>query len=155
MRYHKKVLPSARAEFTRISQTYGTDFATAVRAWRDGIVAAVSSGAEENLMDASVEELLERALEQADDEDEDDLVAIPGDAWEHARQRFREASWRERARAALAFFRSLAPPWELRVSRCTFSALGIPDMLELFAYYEVNHADRCIVFTKFEIWTVR
>jgi hypothetical protein len=154
MRYHKKILPSARAEFTRISQTYGTEFAGAVRVWRDGIVAAVSSGAEERLMDASVQKLLERVLQEEDDED-DELVAMPEDAWEHARQRFREASWRERARAALAFFRSLAPPWELRVSRCTFSALGIPDMLELFAYYEVNHADRCIVFTKFEIWTVR
>lgn len=151
MPYRKKVLPSAREEFATLSQTYGTAFGAAVRRWRDAIVIAVSTGAEESLIDASVEELLERALH----EDDDDLLPGAGEGWEHARQRFREASWRERARAALAFFRSLAPPWELRVSRCTFSALGIPDMLEMFAYYEVNHADRCIVFTRFEIWTAR
>jgi hypothetical protein len=152
MPYRKKVLPSAREEFTTLAQTYGTAFADAVRGWRDGIVIAVSDGAEKNLMDASVEELLERALYE---DDEDDLIDMAGNGWELARQRFREASWRERARAALAFIRSLSPPWELRVSRCTFSALGIPDMLEMFAYYEVNHADRCIVFTRFEIWTAR
>jgi hypothetical protein len=150
MRYRKKVLPSARDEFATFAQTYGTAFAAAARRWRDGIVSAVSVGDDESLIDASVENLLERVL--ADDAADDPLQA-DDDAWEHARQRFREASWRERARAALAFFRSLSPPWEQRVSRCTFSALGIPDMLELFAYYEVNHADRCIVFTRFELWT--
>lgn len=154
MPYQRKVLPSAREEFARISQTYGSAFATTLRRWRDGIVVAVSAGAEQSLMDASVEELLERVLEEEDDQDAD-LAEPVDDAWEHARRRFREASWRERARAALAFFRSLSPPWEQRVSRCTFSALGIPDMLEMFAYYEVNHADRCIVFTRFELWTAR
>lgn len=152
MRYQKKVLPSAREEFTRFAHTYGAAFASAARQWRDGIVTAVSAGADESLMDASVEELLERVLDEDVEGDPDEMS---GDAWEHARQRFRDASWRERARAALAFFRSLSPPWELRVSRCTFSALGIPDMLEMFAYYEVNHADRCVVFTKFELWTAR
>lgn len=150
MRYRKKVLPSARDEFTRFSLTYGAAFSTAARRWRDGIVSAVSTGAEEGLMDASVEELLERLLE---DVSESELAPASPDPWEHARQRFREASWRERARAALAFFRSLSPPWEQRVSRCTFSALGIADMLEMFAYYEVNHAARSVVFTKFELWT--
>lgn len=152
MAYHRKVLPSARAEFASITRTYGSAFAAAVRTWRDGIIVAVSAGAEENVLDASVEELLERVLYA---NDEDDVLSGPGDAWEHARQRFREASWRERTRAALAFFRSQSPPWELRVARCTFSALGIADMVELFAYYEVGHAERCVVFTKFELWTAR
>ena len=150
MAYQTKVLPSARVEFARFSQTYGTSFAAAARQWRNEIVGAISAGDDESLIDASVEELLERALYE---DAEDELVEVCADAWEHARQRFREASWRERARAALAFFRSLSPPWEQRMSRCTFSALGIADMLEMFAYYEVNHADRCVVFTRFELWT--
>ncbi len=150
MRYQRKVLPSARAEFARFSQTYGTAFAASARRWRDGIVGAVSAGDDETLIDASVVELLERVLQEGPD---DDLVDGAADAWNHARQRFREASWRGRARAALAFLRSLSPPWEQRMSRCTFSALGIADMLELFAFYEVNHADRCVVFTRFELWT--
>jgi hypothetical protein len=152
MAYQKKVLPSARDEFTRFSQTYGAEFAAAARKWRDSIVNAAAAGTEHRLTEVSVEELLERMLNQ---NEQDGYPALDRGAWEHALLRFREASWRERALAALAFLRSLSPPWEQKVSRSTFSALGISDMLEMFAYYEVNRAEKCVVFTKFEVWTAR
>lgn len=114
MRYHKKVLPSARAEFARYSQTYGTAFASAARRWRDGIVSAVSAGDDETFVDASVEELLERVLA----EDPDDGVADGGaDAWEHARQRFGRGVL-ARARAG----RAGVPPLAL----AALGAAGVP-----------------------------
>jgi hypothetical protein len=152
MTYQRKVLPSARVEFTESCRTYGEEFTAAASKWRDDIVMAASTHGKEPLMEVSVEDLLDRLL---DDDSQDPFALLNQPFWRYSRQRFVDASWRERARAALAFFRSLSPPWEQRVSQRNFSALGIPDMVAMFAYYEVNHASKCVVFTKFEVWSCR
>lgn len=139
MPYKRERLPSAAKEFRWFCETYGQDACETAKAW----VAALFEAATRNkqLVSLRFDGLLDELL-SAD-------VATEEDSWKLSIARFQEAPAREKLKALIYAIRKRAPPWQSHVDVLEITCLGhVP--VELYAYYDVDHVKKKVVFTMFD-----
>jgi hypothetical protein len=136
MTYAIRYRSHARRELDFYNAPYDDEYRQTVYAWFSHLALEAESRAYHFSIDAK--DLLDQ-LEQG---------ANPGN-WPGVWKIWQQASWLTKLRALLFVVKQRCPPWEFRSALMTFSVLSGVFPCEVHAWYEVDHLERRIVFTKF------
>jgi hypothetical protein len=136
MRYRIRFRTSAKEELLR-AKKYSMQFSQELDEWLEDI--AASSHRRDALKSIDLLDLLEQGIN----------IAENLSPWKSVWKKWWKAAPIEKVKALITVLKKRCPPWQLRATSKWFSGiLGAFDC-EVHAYFEVNHVDGEVIFTKF------
>ena len=138
-----------RREFKRqkdeCCRTYNTE--DEINAWLRSIIKSAENRESSDSLDIIA--ILEQQLEGDQPEEEESFRTLPS-KWLHSWQKFKAAPFVQKAKLVLAAIRTATAPCELRAACEEFGFLDNLFTERVFVYYEIDHANRRVVFREWD-----